>query len=257
MNIVIGIILMAAGVVLYFARQRSLNNVMNIKYHETSSIAELLETYQPIQQELGKGNFSQMVELKGVGSSNNPIKAELSGDSVLYYKAEVVRQYEVTVQRTDDKGNRYTDRETRYDTVSSNERFAPILLDDGTGGKIKVDLEGANIIAQKNLDVFERELRQGFHISFGGSDSHTIGYKYTEYVIPNNARLYVLGEAADRRGDLAVIKPAEDKNPFIVSTKSEEELIRSNESTALWTMVGAIAAEIGGIGFIISYFFQK
>ena len=72
-----------------------------------------------------------------------------------------------------------------------------------------------------------------------------LGYNYTESIIPIGQRIYVIGEASDSDGALIIKKPREKGKPFIVSLKSEEEIIGSHESSAKWYLVGAIADHAG------------
>ncbi len=254
---IFGIILLGLGGLLLYFRQKSLDKAMNIKYYETSKIAELHDTHKSIASELGEGNFSQVVELNGVAHSENPLQAEHSGQAALYFRAEVSREYEVTVEKRDDQGRITRNIERRTESISNNERFIPFALNDGTG-TIQVDMEGAEKVAQQSVDRFDMQAPSGYSISFGySSDSRTLGYRYKEYIIPVGAKLYVLGEASDRRGGgLTVVRPADKKLNFIVSTKSEDELLRGTESSALWLMIGAIASAVGGVGLIIFGFIR-
>jgi len=255
--IIVGIILIGLSVILFFVRRRSLNKIMNIRYHQTSKVIEVLDEHKMIKENLGEGNFNKIVELSGVATSDNPLEAEHSGNPVLYYRTTVSREFEVRVQKKDNNDNYYWDTERRTDVISSNERYVPFHLDDNSGAKIKVDMEGAEKIAQKSFDRFEHEAPRGFSVSFG-SDSKTLGYRYEEFSIPNKFTLYVLGEASDRRGnELMVIKPNKEGENFIVSTKSEDELIKSEESTSFWLMVGSISSIVGGLGLIVSSFFVE
>ncbi|HEQ71669.1 MAG TPA: E3 ubiquitin ligase, partial [Spirochaetia bacterium] len=79
-----------------------------------------------------------------------------------------------------------------------------------------------------------------------GAGTRTLGYRYEEEAIPVGKNLYVLGEAVDAGGELAIQKPADKKAKFIISVKSEEELVRKAQSsmTALW-VIGAICGAAG------------
>lgn len=261
MFIVIGLVLIGIAVGLYFARQRALNKVMNIKYHETSKASDVVSIYNELKLELGEGNYSgNIVELSGIGSSSNPLMAEHSNSACLYYKAQVTREYEYTETERDSEGNSKTVTRRGSETVSNNERYIPFYLDDGSGAKIMVDMEGAEKHTVQSVDRFENNAPSGFSINIGGgySNSRTLGFRYKEHIIPNNSKLYVLGEASDRRGEFGIIKPKDSKdNNFIVSTKSEEEIIKSTQSSAGMYMVFAIIAAIAGVGSIIYQFFAK
>lgn len=254
MLVIAGIILLGVGAYLLYSRKQSLNTVMDVKYHETSKVSEVLDTYQHIKAELGEGNYSgNMVELIGIGKAKEPLSAEHSQRAAIYYEAQVVREYEVTVERRDEDGNLTRNVERRSETVSNNSQYVPFYLDDGSGGQVLVDLEKAKLDTIESYDKFEQNAPSGFNISFG-SESRTLGYRYKERMIPDGAKLYILGEISDRRGELAIIKPEEKDKPFIVSTKSQEEIIKSGESSAKWSLVGAIALAIIGVALIIAYF---
>lgn len=257
MLIVIGIVLIAIGGGLMYMRQQSLNTAMDIKYYETSPVVDVVDTYNQLKDELGVGNYSgNIVEVIGQGIADNPLTAEHSKRDALYYEAKITREYEVTVESRDKDGNLTRNRERRTETVADNTQYVPFYVNDGSGGQILVDMQGAKKDTIESFDKFEREAPSGFNISFGGSNSKTIGYRYSERIIPNNTKLYVLGEVSDRRGELSIIKPSEKGKPFIVSTKSEDELIKSAESSAKWSMIGAIVLAITGVAMIIGSFFQ-
>lgn len=252
--LIIGIILMAVGGVLLVTRLRSLNLAMDIKYYETSKVADVVDTYQQLKDELGVGNYSgNIVELSGTGGSDSPLFAEFSQRSALYYQATVTREYEVTEQIKDNDGRYRTETKRKSEQVSKNEQYIPFYLDDGSGSKIMIDMKGAKKHPIQSYDEFRQEAPQGYS-SYGGTGSKTIGYRYKEKMIPADMRLYVLGEVSDRRGELAVIKPQESGKPFIVSTKSEEELTKSAEGSAKTQLIIAILLDLAGAACVVAYF---
>jgi uncharacterized membrane protein len=249
--IIIGVVLIGLGVFLYFNRQNALNRSMDIKYYETSKILDVVDTYKQIAGELGAGNYSgTIVELTGVGRTDNPLIAEHSQKPALYYVATVERKYEVTEQERDNDGNYRTVVRTRTETVSTRTEKVPFYLNDGSGREILVDMEGAKIDTIQSFDRFEPNAPAGYSFSYS-SDSKTLGYSYKERMIPNGAKLYVLGEVSDRRGELSIVKPSEKGKQFIVSTKSEEELVKSADSSAQWQLIGGIASAVIGVILII------
>jgi len=257
---IIGFILLVVGVVLIYFRKQSLGKAMNIKYHETTKVVDLFDNYNHVKAQLGEGSFSQIVEVKGKGNTPHPLTAEHTGRPVLYYKAEVYREYEVTVEKRDDDGNLTRNREKRSDRMSTNEEAVTFYVEDGSG-KVQVNMSGAEKHTQKSLEDFRQESPNLGNViadaAFGGSSSRTLGYRYVEHIIPVNAQLYILGEAADRShgGELTIMKPVEKKENFIVSTKSEEEMVKGVESGAMWMLIGAIAAGVIGIGLILAGLF--
>ncbi len=152
------------------------------------------------------------------------------------------------------------------DSVASNSRSTRFYVRDETG-TILVDPEGANIDIEQVLDRFEpgSSASRG-NISFGGRsfsiggsrDSgrrRTLGYHFKEWVLPLNRRVYILGAASDRSGELMVQKPREN-GKFFISLKSEEELVASAKSGMTWGLYGAIACFIIGAVLIIVQFMR-
>jgi len=111
-------------------------------------------------------------------------------------------------------------------------------------------MEGAKIDSVESYNRFEADPPSGFSYSYG-ADSKTLGYSYKEKIIPQGAKLYVLGEVSDRRGKLSIVKPSEKGKHFIVSTKSEEELVKSAENSATWQLYGGIASAVIGAILIV------
>jgi E3 Ubiquitin ligase len=255
MTLIIGIVLIGIGIFLYFNRQKALNKAMDVKYYETSKINDLLDTYKHIESGIGTGNYNGgLVEVKGLCTTNQPLIAEHSEKPVVYYQASVERKFEVTEQERDSNGNYRTVVRTRTETVSSNTRAVPFYLNDGSGGQILVDTEGASVDAIQTFDRFDPNPPEGFNFSYGGGDSRTLGYSYREKSIPINTQLYVLGEISDRRGQISIVKPSEKGKNFIISTKSEEQIVKSAESSAQWQLYGAIGLTVGGVITIIAGF---
>ncbi|WP_026998764.1 E3 ubiquitin ligase family protein [Eisenibacter elegans] len=257
-NLLIGFLLFGLSGLLVYLRKSALNKVLNVKYYETSKIADVVDNYNSIKDSVGEGHFSDVVELKGVGKANNPVRAEHTGQEVLYYKAEIIREYEVTVESRDNEGNVTRKKERRSDTMSTNSQYAQdAYVEDGSGQVIRLDLEGAELHPRQTLNEFRNEAPSvGGVLGSAISGSRTLGYRYREEVIPIGANLYVLGEASDRRGGLAIVKPADKKVNYIVSTKSEEEIVKSAEGSAQWQLIGAIASAVIGVGVIIAGFFS-
>ena len=82
-----------------------------------------------------------------------------------------------------------------------------------------------------------------------GGAGRTIGYHTRESLLPIDRRVYVLGEAVDSADGLAIQAPGERGKQFIVSTRSEEELVGSARSATQWLLIGAAAS--GALGVIL------
>jgi len=253
--VLIGVILLAAGGFLEYNRRQQLRRVLNIKYHQTTAIGEVIDAYKEISRQLGVGNYSQIVELKGKAKALSPLQSEFSKKPVVYYTATVTREYETKVRQQDQEGNIYWTTERRTEVISHQEHKIPFLIEDHTG-EIEVNPERAEIHPIKSFDRFEREA-EGELFSYiaqkigYNQGNKTLGFRYQESIIHVGAQLYVLGEAHDRDGHLRVGKPKDDKESFIISTKTEEQLLKESEKNAKISLVGAFIVGIIGVMLIV------
>jgi hypothetical protein len=265
--IIIGVVLFAVSGGLMYYRKTTLEKVMNIKYHETTTANDVHDTYASIAESLGTGNYSEIVELSGVCNTDSPLVAEHSRQKVVYFKATISREYETQVQETDSNGNTRWVTRRSTETVSENEQSVPFYIDDNSGKTIRVEMNGADKYTQQSVNRFERDISEDYMRLHQGTSwgdqimsfvsntnynqSNTLGYRFVEEIIPLGVRLYVLGEASDRNGELAVLKPRDKEKTFIVSVKSETELLESIEGNAKYSLWGAIGAGVIGIGAIL------
>jgi hypothetical protein len=175
---------------------------------------------------------------------------------------QVTREYEETYWDTDSNGNREQRTRRGSDSVAHNVRSVPFYVDDGSG-KIRIRPDSAQIVAEKVFSQFQPGEVQGNVLSFGGftfnlgglrigsGGSRTLGYRYEEEVVPVGRDLFILGEAADAGGELAITKPGDKKHKFIISVKSEEELIRSTSTAITILLICGLIAGAGGIAVTV------
>jgi hypothetical protein len=247
MPILAGILALAA-VVLFFVGRAQGAKALDIQSTETSSAAELASLAAEVAKEIGAGSFTRVAELKGTGECAEPLVAEMTGTPCLYYRSTVTREYEERVTVTDKDGHRRTETRRGSEQVSSNERRIPFLLRDATG-TIGVDPQGAVIDSERSLSRFEsgagQSLRFGNFVlelgslAMGLGGRRTLGYRLEEWVLPLGRRLYVLGEASDADGRLSLRKPGGKGGRFIISLRSEEELVKAAKGLALGLSIGA------------------
>jgi len=264
--IIVGIVLFIVGAFLifnYFKQKKKLEAISGI---ETTTASALKEIWKGVSGEIGTGSFEEPAEVKGILECENPIESEIEKQPCAYYRMSVTRKWEETYYETDSEGNRQRRTRQGSDIVSSNTRSVPFLVRDDTG-TVKVNPNDAQIDGERIVDRFEPEsaVSSGrisfgnFSFSLGGlgttSGRRTLGYQFTETILPLNRRLYVLGAASDSSGELIIQKPRE-KGQFIISLKSEEELLKSSKSGMTWSLVGAIACFVVGIVCIILHFMQ-
>ncbi len=234
---------------------------------ETSTAAALQDIYQGVAAGVGKGYFEQPAEMKGVIECDTPLESELGKQPCVYDSMTVTRKWEEDYEEEDEETGRMVQK-TRQgsDTVSSNRRSTVFAVRDDTG-TLKVDPEGASIDTEKTVDRFEpKSSLSGGQIAFGGfsfsvgelSDlghRRTLGYHFHEEVLAVGKRVYVLGNATDMGGELMLQKPRE-KGQFLISMKSEEELMASSASGQKASVIGAIITFLLGDGCIVWYFLQ-
>jgi hypothetical protein len=181
------------------------------------------------------------------------------------YSMRVTREYEEEYWETDSEGRRVRRTRRGSETVASNSRSVPFFVRDSSG-KIRVIPEGASFVAEKSVSRFEPgethgdQLRIGsLNIAIGalGSGRRTIGYRYEEDLVPVGKDIYVLGEANDRGGALAVSKPERKDAKFIISLKSEEQLVRGAKGAVTGLGIGAIAAlAVGAVLVVLNFFIR-
>jgi hypothetical protein len=109
------------------------------------------------------------------------------------------------------------------------------------------------------VDRFERGTGGvGSSISLGGATinlvggERTLGYRYTESILPVATPVYVLGTVQEN-GEIRV-SSGEEGQRFVVSHRSEEALGQSLGKTVLWLGVGGIAALVGVILLVVGVF---
>ena len=249
-------LLIAAG--LAYGAKRAKQRAGLMATTETSTV-EFLES---MASDLSGSSLSYLTEVKGAVIADNPLVSELSQMECVYYSMRVEREYEEVEYETDSEGNRRRTTHTRSETVSQNKRSLPFYVQDATG-KIQVRPEGAQLIAEKVVDRFEpaANARSGFSmgsfnldINIGGfnigNGSKTLGYRFTEEVVPINRDIYVLGEASGDTHNLAIKKPA--SGPMIVSVKSEEQLqLEAGKSGKAFLFGAGICAVVAAVCLVM------
>lgn len=249
-----------AAIVLFLIGRSQTGKAAELSSTQTSTAAALAELAGKVGAEIGAGSFSQTAEVKGRAAADPALSAEFSGTSCVWYECIATREYEEEYWETDKEGHR--ERRTRRGTeeVSRILRESPFSIEDGSGS-IRVDPRGASVDAEKSLSRFEPGegsglLRIGsFSLSLGavlGGGRRTLGYRFEERCIPVGRQLYVLGEASDSGGALCIRKPSEKGKRFIVSIKSEEEIVAGAKGTAKILGILAIVLAVGAVGLAVA-----
>ncbi len=226
--------LAAIAVLFFFLGRGQGRKALDMQATETSTSADLEKLARDIAAEIGPGSLNQTTEIKGIVESRNPLKAEMSGTDCIWYRSTLTREYEESYTEKDSNGNIRNATRRGSETLSSNERRLPFMVKDGAGA-IEVDPEGATMDGERVLSRFEQgergaSIRLGsFTMNIGaiGSGRRTLGYKLEEWAIPTGRNIYVLGEARDDGGRLRIGKPDSKDGRFLISLKSEEQLVKA------------------------------
>ncbi|MGI5230915.1 GIDE domain-containing protein [Actinoallomurus sp. CA-142502] len=171
--------------------------------------------------EIGSGAGPVTCEVKGAATPgpHGPVTAPFSGRECVWYHAKVSVRYEHHEYRD---GRRRTT--TRERTVHDETCPVPFGVKDATG-QILVRHEGASVDgahqsvqrfepAGQNVNLFGLNIRVNF--------SDVKGHRYEEWIVPPGQPMYVLGAAGVENRQLTMRSP--DGSPFIISTRSEEQL---------------------------------
>lgn len=256
--VIIGCLLIIIGGVLIFVQKNQKTKAFSIKSARPATTAELNIIAREIAQEIGDGNWRDYIKVWGVIHTDQPLFSELKQAPCVYYTTAVRREYEETVTEKDAKGNPVQKTRRGSETISSNQQSIPFRLQDATG-QITVNPDGAAIETVSILNQFQPGEASGGMLSFGQfslalsnpqvhNRRRTLGYRYTESVLPVDRNVLVIGTVSDSTGALVVSKPLERDKKFIISLKTDQELTLAAERSARNAFYGMVACfGVGGV----------
>ncbi len=260
-TVFLGVALIILAAFLHRFAKRAQNHLLEIRFMETSPVADIIGMRKSIADEIGTGGFKQLVEIKGIAGCTTPLKGELSGMPCVYYEMQVEERYEERYRERDAQGREVERTRTGSDIVASNKQSVPFFLEDN-GHRIMIDPKGARMDLQKTVDRYEPSANAGARLNIGSFSldlstrpargRRILGYHYSESLLPTGRDIFVIGEACDTRGDLTVLCPGDTEKPFIISLKSEEEIIKGMQTKARLLIGGAIICVIGGVALIVA-----
>lgn len=251
--LIAGIVCLVAAAIAAYLFYDSRKTLQAVQGTETLKCGDVTQLSQAASEAVGPGSFSHGCEV--VGTAMAPETGQLTAPEsklpCVWHKTEVKEHY--YEYRRDSNGNRRRHNQTR--TLSSYTSETPFLIDDGSG-RVPVLPQGAEIDGEeKVVDRMERDVNKASgllglaNIAFSFGD-HTTGVEYTESILRPGARLYVLGEVSDRRGEVQLGKPSEG-GPMIISTRSEEEIVSSKRGTIKWSRIGMIVLIPAGLVLVV------
>jgi hypothetical protein len=271
--LVVAIAFWAAGGLLLYVRHRTRRKVDLIRQTQTTS-ASGVSAFSP----------GTSVEVKGTLRCQSPLQSEMAELSCACYISRVTREYvRSSGPSSDDSPGSHRSGQTSSETLSDSVRAVPFFVEDRTG-RVEVHPQGSEVDAQEVVDRFEPSASPGF--TLGGApvtfdeEANTLGYRYTESVLPTDAPVYVLGVVREdggigagpgpvdapveelplmEGGELASTLPSSrDKvRRFVISHRSEEALGQDLARTVFWMAVAAAGAFAVGVvvavaGFLVA-----
>ncbi len=250
----IGAAIALGGAYLAFVqKKKSEGEITELKFSKNTPLADIHSVWKSVaDQGLGYRDF---VETGGKAVTDGELLSPHGKIPCAYFTATVVREFEKDEMVKDDKGVMQRKTTRGSETVSSQTSPTPLYVEDGDV-RIPIDIDGASVDFRDGANRFE-PFESNRAYSFRGvsftvpQGTRTLGFRYAEKIIPLGHPLYVAGEARESAGALRIGRPSEKGKPFIVSVKSEEEVVKSRESGAKAQFWFGIALIVVGIAVAI------
>ena len=253
-----GILIIGGGILGFIVPRKMKNKNIEIKFLKTIPVSELKEILTG-NVEAGLEGYRHYSELKGKAGSDDPQKTPYSNKEVAYYSASLYQVYEETETYRDAKGVMRR-RVKKSQSLISNHKSSNLitLKDPASGDKVYIDTgqSGLTLETHKTFNKFEpsnnaRKYSFLENLKFGALGSRTLGFKMVENTIQLGQSLYVLGEALLEGKKINILRPRDSKKPFIVSVRSEDDIVRSNNKNANIALVFAALLALAGILIMI------
>ena len=250
----LGAALALGGAYLAFVqRKKAEGEIAELKFVQHTSLEEVQRAWKSVA---GQGTgYRDFVETGGKAVTDGDVLSPHGKIPSAYFTATVEREFEKDEMEKDDQGTLRRKTTRGSETVSSQKSAAPLYIEDG-GVRLPIDLDGASVDFRDGANRFEPYESNRIYSFWGVSftvpqGTRTLGFRYAEKIIPLGHPLYIAGEVRESAGTLHIGKPSEKGKPFIVSVKSEEEVVKSRESGAKAQLWFGIALIVVGIAVAI------
>ncbi|MFJ9405674.1 GIDE domain-containing protein [Streptomyces sp. NPDC101393] len=250
-----GLIALVVAVACGWLARHSNNRAQVMERTETLPVAELRALHSAATQAAGDGVFRYRCEIVGraLPHKDGALRSQLGGLECVWHQHKITRRYEETYR--DGRGSRK--RRTSNEVVSRHTSSTAFFVEDATGKMVIHPGEHPVTGAEKTVDRFDPHTSSGgkrlqigpIGLDLGGGDG-TIGYRHEEWIVRPGSRFYVNGEAGDGNGRLAIGAPAEG-GVFVMSPKSEEELLRGENRNVMLFGSGAGVLALTGIVLLV------
>lgn len=190
-------------------------------------------------------------ELKGKVLCENPLTIPGTGEPCVYFHLKITDEVQSVVH--DSEGRHRTS--THTEVVEDKEQSCMFQLQDKTG-TIGVLPSGATFEGSQILDrreggsdspwKAERAAAMGMH-----AREHK-GGRTTVRAIPVGRQVYAIGSVQNLRNGLFLQRDEAEGRPFLVSVKSESELVESYGRGVTWPLAGALGCLLLALGLIVA-----
>ncbi len=235
-----GFILLAVAVGCYFGGRSQAGKLRTISVTDTYSAQMVQDLYSQVVPTLGAEALAQVCEVAGVIEAEQPLSAPLSGTPCVAYSLQVSREYEADVTTTDSNGVKKTTTERRSETVESREQKVRFFVRDATG-RVLIDPAEAELDLAASIDRTD--------VPPAHAPARTLGYRRAERMLPVGTQVYILGTIVANAGTPVIARDPRGKQKFLISRRSEQELISEASSAARWFYYAAGGA--GGVGLVL------
>ncbi len=256
-GVLFGVVLLALASILFWWQQKQKHQFRYLQAAKPVTVADLDKLAKPADVE--PGEWHCYVKVRGMIRCHQPLHCQLKPQNCVYYTMAVRREYEENIATTGNNGEKSEKLQRQSEIVATRQQATPFSLQDNTG-EIAVDPEGANIDSIQIVDEFRPEQVGGGVLSFGQfrltvseipDNQRTIGYRYTESILPLYRQVLVVGEACQTENGWQIQKPTAADKQYWITLKTESELTGVAGQNGKIVVYAAIACAIAGIVSIV------
>ncbi len=191
-------------------------------------------------------------ELKGAARCAGPLRSPLAGSVCVYFSASIEEEWRRT-ETYEENGQTKTRTTTGWDTMWSSSEHVRFELEDDTG-RVWVDPDGASMMVEGVLSETGGPEHRLYGLGGGRHPAGSTGRRrFSESALPVDAAVYLLGPARlpDGRSRPEIGGAADgDKDTYLISTKSEEQLVKGYGWKTGAAFTGSIAGAAAAPAFL-------
>lgn len=244
------------SVVFLFRRKRKQDKVERMLSAKNISIAAVVEAFKTTQHEISD-DFKKGIEVEGKVVAKKLLTAPFSGQKAVYYMLKLEQEYQFEEPFTNQSGERTSKWVNKSDVIYEHEVHVPFQL-SAEGSVINVALEGSEITPEVSYSSYEKneiytiperikkatkvhkdlvELQKKLNVE--NKNKTILGFKLTEYILPEMHEFYALGAVFEKEGGLYIGR--KEGHPFVVSVNSSEKIYNRLEQRIQQFFIAAIS----------------